>query len=172
MLTGHVQIREFLADTRAMTTTTVLVLVAGFLSGYVLRDFTWFARSGATRRAPGITVHGLRHGYAAERYETLSGTPAPVRGGRLADREADLRARFGGRRGARAQPSADRWCPPWRSSQVGGGRRLTTGGRRRSEQFDVLSIRCQRHFFEAARSSSVVTFARQRDHRWLYSAQS
>jgi hypothetical protein len=78
-----------------MTTTTVLVLGAGFLSGYLLRDFTWFARSGATRRALGITVHGLRHRYAADRYETLSGTPAPVRGGRLADREADLRARLG-----------------------------------------------------------------------------
>lgn len=56
---------------------------------YVMRKF------GVTRRALGITAHGLRHGYAADRYEKLSGTPAPVRGGHIADRDADLRARLG-----------------------------------------------------------------------------
>jgi integrase len=33
---------------------------------------------GVTRRALGVTAHGLRHGYAAERYEALTGVPAPV----------------------------------------------------------------------------------------------
>jgi len=53
MLTGHVQIREFLADTRAMITTTALVLGTGLLSGYVLRRATpAAAASRATVLAP------------------------------------------------------------------------------------------------------------------------
>jgi hypothetical protein len=45
MLTGHVQIREFLADTRGYDYDNRPGL--GGLSGEVLRDFTWFARSDA-----------------------------------------------------------------------------------------------------------------------------
>lgn len=51
-------------------------------------------RFGLTRRALGVTAHGLRHGYAADRYEGLAGAPAPVRGGVVPDRETDDRARL------------------------------------------------------------------------------
>jgi integrase len=51
-------------------------------------------RFGVTRRALGVTAHGLRHGYAADRYEGLAGAPAPVRGGEAPDRETDDRARL------------------------------------------------------------------------------
>jgi len=51
-------------------------------------------RFGLTRRALGVTAHGLRHGYAADRYEGLAGAPAPVRGGHTPDPKADDRARL------------------------------------------------------------------------------
>jgi len=47
-----------------------------------------------TRRALGVTAHGLRHGYAADRYEGLAGLPAPVRGGAAPDPATDDRARL------------------------------------------------------------------------------
>ncbi|WP_447975375.1 integrase domain-containing protein [Nitrospira sp. Kam-Ns4a] len=37
-------------------------------------------REGLTRKT-GLTSHGLRHEYAQERYEALTGAPSPVRGG-------------------------------------------------------------------------------------------
>jgi integrase len=46
-----------------------------------------------TRAALGVTAHGLRHGYAAERYEAIAGTPAPVRGGTRPAPDADRDAR-------------------------------------------------------------------------------
>jgi integrase len=49
---------------------------------------------GITKTQLGVTVHGLRHQYAAERYEKFSGTPAPVRGGELVAREIDREARL------------------------------------------------------------------------------
>lgn len=51
-------------------------------------------RFGVTRRALGVTPHGLRHGYAGDRYETLARVPAPVRGGAATDAAADERARL------------------------------------------------------------------------------
>ena len=45
-------------------------------------------------RAQGLTSHGLRHGYANDRYEQISGTPSPVRGGTPLDRETDQAARL------------------------------------------------------------------------------
>ena len=50
---------------------------------------------GITRRA-GITSHGLRHGYANNRFEQMSGEASPVRGGSLAirDRETDRAIRL------------------------------------------------------------------------------
>jgi integrase len=51
-------------------------------------------RFGVTRRALGVTAHGLRHGYAADRYEGLAGAPAPVRGGEAPDPRTDDRARL------------------------------------------------------------------------------
>ena len=49
---------------------------------------------GVTRRALGVTAHGLRHGYAAERYEALAGVPAPVRAGPPPTAAADRLARL------------------------------------------------------------------------------
>lgn len=49
---------------------------------------------GVTRRALGVTAHGLRHGYAAERYEALAGVPAPVRAGPPPTATADRLARL------------------------------------------------------------------------------
>ena len=49
---------------------------------------------GITKAQLGVTAHGLRHQYAAERYEKFSGTPAPVRGGEPVAREIDREARL------------------------------------------------------------------------------
>jgi integrase len=49
---------------------------------------------GITKAELGVTAHGLRHQYAAERYEKFSGTPAPVRGGAPVAREIDRAARL------------------------------------------------------------------------------
>jgi len=47
-----------------------------------------------TRKALGVTPHGLRHEYAGNRYEALAGTAAPVRGGAPPDAATDERARL------------------------------------------------------------------------------
>jgi integrase len=49
---------------------------------------------GITKAELGITAHGLRHQYAAERYEKFSGTAAPVRGGAPVARAVDRAARL------------------------------------------------------------------------------
>jgi hypothetical protein len=41
----------------------------------------------------GEGLHGLRAAYACERYQVLTGSPAPVAGGSGVDREADREAR-------------------------------------------------------------------------------
>ena len=51
-------------------------------------------RSCGITRANGLTSHGLRHGYANDRYEQISGMPSPVRGGTAPDRETDQAARL------------------------------------------------------------------------------
>ena len=47
------------------------------------RGFYWrtVARFGLTKRALGVTSHGLRHGFACDKYRQLTGQDAPVRGG-------------------------------------------------------------------------------------------
>ena len=45
-------------------------------------------------RAEGITGHGLRHGYANDRYREISGEASPVRGGQTQNRETDKAARL------------------------------------------------------------------------------
>ena len=45
-------------------------------------------------RADGITGHGLRHGYANDRYQQITGTPSPVRGGSTPDQDTDQAARL------------------------------------------------------------------------------
>ena len=58
------------------------------------RLYNVMKRFGITRRTLGITAHGLRHGYAGDRYEAIAGVPAPVRGGTPPDRETDRRSRL------------------------------------------------------------------------------
>ena len=48
--------RALFANTRAMLAIAILLSVAGLLSGYILRDFTWFARCGALIVAVGVTL--------------------------------------------------------------------------------------------------------------------
>ena len=48
---------------------------------------------GVTRKA-GLVSHGLRHGYANDRYEQITGQPAPVRGGIAPDPDIDKAARL------------------------------------------------------------------------------
>jgi integrase len=43
--------------------------------------FYYVLREAGISRADGITSHGLRHGYANDRYEEKAGTASPVRGG-------------------------------------------------------------------------------------------
>lgn len=45
-------------------------------------------------RQDGITGHGLRHGYANDRYREISGGGSPVRGGQAPDRDTDKAARL------------------------------------------------------------------------------
>jgi integrase len=49
---------------------------------------------GITKAKLGVTLHGLRHQYSAERYEKFAGTSAPVRGGAPVAREVDRAARL------------------------------------------------------------------------------
>ena len=51
-------------------------------------------RSCGIARANGITSHGLRHGYANDRYRQIAGQPSPVRGGTPPDRDTDRAARL------------------------------------------------------------------------------
>src|SRR5262249_52597535 len=48
---------------------------------------------GIKRTALGVTPHGLRHEYANDLYEAVSGERSPVRGGAILDRAVDMRAR-------------------------------------------------------------------------------
>lgn len=49
---------------------------------------------GITKRASGVTSHGLRHEYVNDRYEEETGVASPVRGGSRVDRDADRAARL------------------------------------------------------------------------------
>ena len=51
-------------------------------------------RSCGITRADGITGHGLRHGYANDRYQQIAGQPSPVRGGTTPDPDTDQAARL------------------------------------------------------------------------------
>lgn len=51
-------------------------------------------RSCGITRANGITGHGLRHGYANDRYEQIAGHPSPVRGGTASNPDDDHAARL------------------------------------------------------------------------------
>ncbi len=49
---------------------------------------------GVTRSGLGKTAHGLRHTYAGDKYESLTGTQPPIRGGETVDTETDSAARL------------------------------------------------------------------------------
>lgn len=51
-------------------------------------------RSCGITRAEGVTGHGLRHGYASDRYRAISGADSPVRGGQAPDQDTDKAARL------------------------------------------------------------------------------
>ncbi len=56
--------------------------------GNVMKKF------GLTRKALGVTAHGLRHEYAGDQYEAVAGVTPPVGGGTRPDRGTDQRARL------------------------------------------------------------------------------
>lgn len=56
--------------------------------GNVMKKF------GLTKKALGVTAHGLRHEYAGDRYEAAAGVSPSVRGGTRPDRGTDQRARL------------------------------------------------------------------------------
>jgi integrase len=49
---------------------------------------------GITKKKLGVTVHGLRHGFAHRRYQDKTGSPVPIAGGGSHDRAADHKARM------------------------------------------------------------------------------
>ena len=51
-------------------------------------------RSCGITRVDGLTGHGLRHGYANDRYQQLAGQPSPVWGGTTSGPDTDQAARF------------------------------------------------------------------------------
>jgi hypothetical protein len=52
----NLKMRNLFADTRLMLIIAILLALAGLLIGFVLKDFTWFARFGALVVATGITL--------------------------------------------------------------------------------------------------------------------
>lgn len=51
-------------------------------------------KAGVSRKALGVTTHGLRHGYACAIYKKLTGADAPVLGGKFVQPEVDKAARM------------------------------------------------------------------------------
>ena len=62
------------------------------LKQWLTRCYTVLARHGVTRKN-GLVSHGLRHQYANDRYEELTGEPSPVRGGAPVNTRDDQVAR-------------------------------------------------------------------------------
>lgn len=60
----------------------------------VKNHFYAVCRTAGITRVNGITAHGLRHGYANERYKQQTGHESPVRDGERVCREEDALARF------------------------------------------------------------------------------
>ena len=58
------------------------------------RFYNTLSKVGITRKAMGITTHGLRHGYACKIYKQLTAQDAPVLGGGYVDPETDKKARM------------------------------------------------------------------------------
>ena len=63
------------------------------LKHWLTRCYTVLTRHGVTRKN-GLVTHGLRHQYANDRYEELTGEPSPVRGGRALEASEDQAARL------------------------------------------------------------------------------
>lgn len=60
-----------------------------------IQHYYYVLRSCGIHRRAGLVGHGLRHGYANDRYEELAGQPSPVRGGGAnLDRTIDRAARL------------------------------------------------------------------------------
>ena len=88
------------AAQQAAHTRRSMIPVEFDLKAWLAHVYRVLARHGVTRR-DGLVSHGLRHQYANDRYEELTGEPSPVRGGdplaAAHDRDArlDVSARLG-----------------------------------------------------------------------------
>ena len=88
--------RHLLAAARALAPQphSALIPEAYRLRSWIQHYYYVLRACGIHRRA-GLVGHGLRHGYANDRYEELAGQPSPVRGGGAnLDRTTDRAARL------------------------------------------------------------------------------
>lgn len=78
------------------TLTGSMVPVGRNLKQSLQNAYYIFRKVGITKAQSGISPHGLRHGYANDRYEEEAGVPSTVRGGdqQAVDREKDHDARM------------------------------------------------------------------------------
>ena len=81
------------ADTQAQRTQRAMIPVEYDLKHWLKHCYHVLARHGVTRE-DGLVSHGLRHQYANDQYEQLTGEPSPVRGGGSVDAEAHQRAQL------------------------------------------------------------------------------
>lgn len=86
--------RELLDQAKAMAGRNGLINRAG-VKGELARNHYYYIlkKYGITRADQGVTPHGLRHGYAHERYTELTGEMPPVSGTPVRDRKVDHEAR-------------------------------------------------------------------------------
>ena len=88
------------AAQQAALTRRSMIPVEFDLKAWLAQVYRVLARHGVTRQN-GLVSHGLRHQYANDRYEELTGEPSPVRGGdplaasRDRDARSDVTARLG-----------------------------------------------------------------------------
>lgn len=62
------------------------------LSGAIARYYHLARKVGISKKALGVTLHGLRHEFAAALFKQIAGVDAPVNGGRLDDEDLVRRA--------------------------------------------------------------------------------
>lgn len=88
------------AAQQAAFTRRSMIPVEFDLKAWLAHVYRVLARHGVTRQA-GLVSHGLRHQYANDRYEELTGEPSPVRGGDplAASRDRDARLEVSARLG-------------------------------------------------------------------------
>lgn len=90
--------RKLLEQAKELAATHPLGLVVAKTGLKLKQAISYFyntvQRAGISRKAVGVTAHGLRHGYACAIYKQLTGEDAPVLGGKYVDPAMDKKARL------------------------------------------------------------------------------